>query len=605
MQRFLGIRLLVMMCMICGAAALAGGAGRPASAAGQLQLSVDAAAELRPISALIYGINSYGFSSAELEQLNGELRVPLQRWGGNLASRYNWQNDMANHGRDFYFESIPEDNPDPAHGNAVDHLVALGQRTGTATMVEVPMIGWVAKARSTPNGGYDCSFSTVKYAYTPRSLDDAHPEQSHDTDDPNSWYCGTGRRADGSYVTGNDRTDANIPADSAFMAGWVNHLATTFGPASAGGVQLYGLDNEPGIWADTHRDVAPDYLSYQALLDRTLDYAAAIKAADQGAQTLGPAQDGWARYFFSGYLDQFAGQAIQDRANHAGKPFVAWYLEQMRADEQQRHMRLLDYLDLHYYPQAVNDQGTLDGGDDEGVALAPAGNPQTQALRLRSTRALWDPTYADESWIADTDDGPVVQLLPRMRAWVDQNYPGTKLAISEYNWGGAEHINGALAQADVLGIFGREGLDAAMLFGAFGIDQPLAYAFRMYRNYDGAGAQFGTTHVRASSADQDTLAIYAAQRAQDGALTLMVVNKTASSQPARIELTGFGPAASAAVYRYSSANLGAIVHAPDQVVQPDGFSASLPADSITLFVVASAAGAPGLQPAIFLPMLAH
>jgi hypothetical protein len=57
----------------------------------------------------------------------------------------------------------------------------------------------------------------------------------------------------------------------------------------------------------------------------------------------------------------------------------------------------------------------------------------------------------DESWI-----GEVVRLIPRMRAWVDAHYPGTKLAITEYNWGALNHINGALAQADVLGIFGRE-----------------------------------------------------------------------------------------------------------------------------------------------------
>ena len=43
-----------------------------------------------------------------------------------------------------------------------------------------------------------------------------------------------------------------------------------------------------------------------------------------------------------------------------------------------------------------------------------------------------------------------------MKKWVANDYPGTKTAITEYNWGGQEHINGALAQADILGIFGRE-----------------------------------------------------------------------------------------------------------------------------------------------------
>jgi len=142
-------------------------------------------------------------------------------------------------------------------------------------------------------------------------------------------------------------------------------------------------------------------------------------------------------------------------------PFVSWYLQQMNAYEQQNGRRILDYLDLHYYPQAG------------GVALSSEGGASTQALRLRSTRSLWDASYIDESWISDTaPGGEAVRLIPRMRDWVNSYYPGTKLAITEYNWGGLESINGALAQADALGIFGREGLDMATLWAPPSSIQP-------------------------------------------------------------------------------------------------------------------------------------
>jgi hypothetical protein len=52
-----------------------------------------------------------------------------------------------------------------------------------------------------------------------------------------------------------------------------------------------------------------------------------------------------------------------------------------------------------------------------------------------------------------------ISLVPRMRQWVADNYPGTKTAITEYNWGAPDAITGAIAQADILGIFGREQLD--------------------------------------------------------------------------------------------------------------------------------------------------
>ncbi|MCB0156231.1 MAG: hypothetical protein KDF65_15650, partial [Anaerolineae bacterium] len=205
----------------------------------------------------------------------------------------------------------------------------------------------------------------------------------------------------------------------------------------------------------------------------------------------------------------------------------------------------------------------------------------------------------DESWIGGNDqpeEWRQVRLIPRMHEWVNANYPGTKLALTEYNWGGLEAINGALAQADILGIFGREGLDLATLWNYpdsnLGYDnfesQPGAYAFRMYRNYDGNGSQFGNVSVSAASSDQGQLALYAAQRSSDQALTLLIINKTGGSLTGAVSLSGFSPAASGQVYRYSAANLTAIVPQPDQPVNPTGFTADFPANSITLIEIAPA-----------------
>jgi hypothetical protein len=142
-----------------------------------------------------------------------------------------------------------------------------------------------------------------------------------------------------------------------------------------------------------------------------------------------------------------------------------------------------------------------------GCVYGGATDAATNALRLRSTRALWDPTYSDESWIAEP-----VQLIPRMRGWVAADYPGTKISISEYNWGALGHFNGALAQADVLGIFGRENLDLATLWDPPQPTQPGAYAFRVFHNFDGGGAEFGRMSVGATSTDQSQVSIYAADR---------------------------------------------------------------------------------------------
>jgi hypothetical protein len=172
-----------------------------------------------------------------------------------------------------------------------------------------------------------------------------------------------------------------------------------------------------------------------------------------------------------------------------------------------------------------------------------------------------------------------------MKAWVADNYPGTRLAITEYNWGALGYMNGALAQADILGIFGREGLDLATLWSPPDIADPGTFAFRMYRNYDGAGSGFGDIGILAASDDQETVAIYAAIRSSDGALTVMLINKTGDQRLCPVVLSNFQPSSQAALYRYSTADLTAIAHLPDLSIEANEFIAELPAASITLAVI--------------------
>ncbi|MEO8102708.1 MAG: glycoside hydrolase family 44 protein [Betaproteobacteria bacterium] len=528
-------------------------------------LSIDVNADRHAISDDIYGVNQ-----VQDEALATQLRLPVRRWGGNSVTRYNWQNDTFNTASDYYYQNIPNDNANPAalpDGSASDKFVEQDRRTGTRSLITVPTIGWVAKRR-TAGHPYDCGFSVAKYG----------AQQSTDPYDPD---CGNGMAPNGTTrITGNDPLDTSVAIGPGFVANWVNHLVARYGSAANGGVAYYAMDNEPGIWNGTHRDVHPLPTTYNEIRDLTYLYGAAIKAADPSAKTLGPVEDGWCRYIYSA-ADNCSPNGA-DFLAHGSVPYVAWYLQQMKLYEQQHALRILDYFDLHYYPAQT------------GVSLQTAGSAATQALRLRSTRSLWDPAYIDESWISDLAQGGVaVKLIPRMKQWNTDNYPGTRTAISEYNWGGLESINGALAQADVLGIFGREGLDLATLWGDLLSAQPGSFAFRIYRNYDGAGRGFGETAVRAASVDQGALSVYAAQDSGNNALTIMVINKSTGDLTSSIALAGFNPQASAAVYRYSPANLAAIVHAADQPVTPAGFSATFPANSITLFVLAPASNAPG------------
>ena len=518
---------------------------RDASAAG-VTLTVDAAAGRHPISPLVYGVN---FAS-QISGLGKAFRVPVDRWGGNSTSRYNYTNDTYNTGSDWYFENIV------ATGNGtLDSLINTDRRRHSSSLVTVPMVGWVSHD-SPAQHPFTCSFPRTVFA-TQNDFD--------------YWDSNCGNGVDGSSNLTADPTTTSTAAGSAFDAQMVKHLVSSYGKASHGGVRLYELDNEPDLWNSTHRDVHPNPLSESELWSRSKATAQAVKSADPSAEVVGPSDWGWCAYYYSAV--DACGSSTADRDAHGGLPFGEWYLQQFAHAERTGGTRLLDFFDEHFYPQ------------ESGVALSPAGDAATRALRLRSTRALWDPTYVDESWISQANGGKPLQWIRTMRAWVRHYYPGTRTAISEYNWGALDSMNGALAQADVLGIFGRERLGLATLWGPTKATDPWVYAFRMYRNYDGNGAQFGSTSVRAVSSDQGRLAVYAATRGSRGVLTLMLINKTGSLIRSPIVLRHFAAGRTARVFRYSAAHPHAIVRGPSVSVSHQRLTATCPADSITLLVL--------------------
>lgn len=504
------------------------------------QLNVDPERVIRPISPLIYGMSFANNATV------ADLDLPLNRWGGNATSRYNPDQDVSNRASDYYFENIPNDVlGELPQNSALNRFVTDNQLRGSQALLTLPLIGWIPKDRSRA-----CGFSVAKYG-------------QQDSVDPWNKDCGNGMR-NGQPVTGNDPNDTSMAVNAADVKEWMAALQAQHN----GSVQLFSLDNEPMLWHLTHRDVHPNPVGYDEIRDLTYAYAPAFKAVQPSAELLGPGVWGWTAYDFSG-IDAVSKQWLNppDRNAHNGTPFVEWYLQEMQRYEQDHGVRILDYVDIHFYPQ------------QQGVTLQPAGSSTTQQLRLNATRSLWDPTYVDESWINEP-----MQMIPRMQAWVDQNYPDTKLAITEYNFGGVEHINGAVAQAEALGVFGREGLDLAVMWDPPAANEPAMNAFRIYRNYDGYGSKFGELSLSAASSDADALSIFAARRATDQALTLLVVNKTFEAVSADLNVAGVG-SVSAERFQYSSANLSAIQRLNNVSFSADQIDLTLPSQSFTLLVI--------------------
>ena len=520
-------------------------------------VQIDALADRHAISPLIYGVCFA--SSNQLKELN----APLNRSGGNATSRYNWTTNGSNHANDYYFESLLEDKGS-GPGGMGDEFIRDTKNGGAQPMLTIPINGWVAKLG--PNNGKLASFSIAKYGAQ--------------TGNDWQWMPDAGNgisSATGLNITNNDPTDANLAVTTNFQAGWIQHLTNLWGGAANGGLRYYLMDNEWGLWHDTHRDVMPVGAMMEQMRDRFCDYSTMVHGIESNAIVLGPEEWGWTGYIFSGYDAQWGSlhgwSSLPDRTAHGGSDFMPWWLDQVRQRSQAAGRRLLEVFTLHYYPQGG------EFGSDVSAAM--------QLRRNRSTRSLWDTNYTDESWVNEK-----VNLIPRMKAWVATNYPGTPIGITEYSWGAETNINGATAQADVLGIFGREGLDLATRWVVPPTGSPTYKAFQMYRNYDGNKSTFGQTSIRATVPNPDNLSAFAAVRTNDAALTVMVINKVlANPTPVTLTLTYFPATNTAQVWQLTASNI--ITHLADVPVSNGVISFSAPAQSITLFIVPSRA--PGLS----------
>jgi uncharacterized protein (TIGR03437 family) len=555
-------------------------------------LTVDAAAGRHAINPGVYGINFNWDQAGSKPAAAADNRATMRRWGGNNTSRYHWQYDVWNIDSDWYFEVLPDTSVNASklpNGSTFNRMVDQARVSGGSMIGTIPILGWLPKARQRM-----CSFSVKKYG-------------AQCSTDPYWSDCGSGVKPDCKTNIVNDPTDASIQTDESLQRDWVKYLVSRYGTAAQGGVAVWSLDNEPVWWSGTHRDIHPNAQTYDETIAAGIQYARAIKDGDPTALVAGPISAGWESFYFSltdcnagwasrgvngGANNQYWNNPI-DRKAHGGIAFVPWYLQQFRTYDQKNGTHLLDVLDLHAYI-APN-----------GIQFTSRGDANLEALRLSSTRVFWDPNYV-ASWLPDVEDlssanygKPVAPaLVPRMKKWVADNYPGIQTAITEYNWGAAESITGALAQADILGIFGREGLDIGTLWGPANADQPQAFAFRLFRNYDGIGGAFGETSVQAATSDANRLAIFAAQRS-DTALTVLVINKTTGDLTSPVALSHFAPATAAQVWRYTGAKLDGIVRDGDATVTGNAISATFPAYSATLFVIpADPASLPVPKPTI-------
>jgi hypothetical protein len=470
---------------------------------------VQCSAAGHPISPLIYGVGNDGNKTV------WGMGPTARRAGGNAASRYNWELNTWSAAKDWFFRNAG----DPK-GN-YDEFLVENLRRGLKTALTVPMLGWVAK-------------DATSYSF-PVSV--FGPQQATAWDGPDA---GNGVGRDGKPITPGPPARTSVPAPPAFVERWVRDIRAK-DRARGRTVDSYILDNEPMLWNVTHRDVHPEPTTYDELLEKTLAYATAVRRADPEAKIAGPAEWGWLAYQYSA-KDIASGTTLRpDRRAHGDQPLIPWYLRKTREYELKTGVKILDVLDVHFYPM----------GQGVGIGTGGQTDALTSALRIRSTRSLWDPSYVDESWINER-----MHVLPTLRQWIAENHPGLGISIGEWNFGAETHMSGGLATAEALGRFGTEGITSAYYWTSPPENSPAYWAFRAFRNFDALGGHFFDWSVPVRS-DTVLASLFGSQDAERRHIVAVLLNHAAfSSLSAHVVMEGCGSATSARAFTYTGGNEG-------------------------------------------------
>lgn len=412
------------------------------------------------ISPMIYGTNAY---MATDPNPNFSRQ---RRGGGNLWSTYNWENNAANSGKDWSdFNTNFLGGGDVPAGAAIERIEKIAPRDHPTYLATVPILNHVAADKD----GNDVT-KTPDYINTRFKKNVINKSGGRD-DTPNTFD------------------------DSVYQDEFVRYLTIRYGQ----GRVAYCIDNEPDIWTETHRAIVKQKPSYDDYLSRCMEAARMVKQiAGKNAMVLAP---GTATY----YGMQTLGGAPDAQAKGF---FIDYFLKYAAATEKQYLQRMIDSLDFHWYCEHRTQSGL--------PVLSEDYTPDVCRARLDGPRSLWDETFKENSWIAnDVVRGPI-KLLPMLYDKIAKNYPGTRLSISEYNFGGEGHISGGLAQCQALGIFGQYGVYTAN-FWPMGRTSPIYInsAFHLFRDFIGK-SMLVTSNV-------PNVDFFASEH--EGIYRLMIVNK--------------------------------------------------------------------------------
>jgi len=444
----------------------------PASPTANVTITINPA-QNKPISPFIYGINFYSAVTGAPPQLT------FDRAGGNRWTAYNWETNASNAGSDYLYENDDFLSSSSVPAEAVRSFIAADQSSGLASLMTVQLQGLVAGDENGPvSVANPPDLTRFKQVVDQKSTVSSVP-----------------------FTLNPPTSDANV-----FMDEFVWALDQKFSGMGIFGANpahptFVSLDNEPELWNSTHLEVqGPNPVTSDDYIAKTITMTEALKNQFPDMVLFGPVH-----YGFQGIYNW---QGELSATPSGSNWFPDKYLTALSTASASYGKPLVDVYDFHWYAEEYDANGTR-SIDMTGTTLTDA---QVQLI-VQSPRNLWDPTFTDSTnsnpWIYQELGNTPINILGRLQAKINAEFPGMKISLTEYENGGWNHIAGTIAQADNLGIFGSQGVFAANFWPPNGTYSYALAGFRAFRDFDGVGANFGDTSLQTSSSNVQNVVVYA------------------------------------------------------------------------------------------------
>lgn len=460
--------------------------------AGQtIQVSVDMTRDRVAVSPCLYGKNDWvGSPGSPLSEAGWQLfrdagvRM-LRMHGGNNGTKYNWQKKLTSH-PDWY-NNVYASDWDYAQAELQRHL------PGVDAMWCFQLLGKVA---DNPDHNFN------DWAYN----------QSR-------WWSGVGQNLAGGGVANPNGggsalqqgdisrylTDTSAATSTAILDHWIKPGGLGLDRAQ---FRYWNMDNEPEIWEGTHDDVMPRQIAAEAFMQRYFEYAKQARARYPEIKLVGPVPaNEWQWY-------NWPSPILADGRSY---PWLEYFIKRIGEEQARTGLRLLDVLDLHYYPSASN----------------PASVVQLH-------RTFFDPTYAnpDANGVRAVNGGWDTSInreyiFGRCQQWLE-GYLGAAhdvtFGLTETSLPVEDARLAAVWYASMLGEFMKHGVE---VFTPWSWQPGMWEVLHLYSRYNASVA------VRAESANEETVSAYATADDTTGRITVVLVNRALTADtPVTVGLAG-------------------------------------------------------------------